>query len=213
MKHPVKSLWQELTCAPNLVTLFRIGAIPAVLLLMNPHAPTRNFYAAVVFGIASASDALDGYLARRSGNVTVLGKFLDPLADKLLVMATLVYMVNLDRVDAWLAALLIGRELAITGLRAIASSEGLVIAASAGGKNKTAFQLAGIAALILHFPYPLLGTPFVVDFHVVGIYLVYISLLFSVFSAIEYIQLFVEAAEDEQKRSVPVRDLEQDPHG
>jgi CDP-diacylglycerol--glycerol-3-phosphate 3-phosphatidyltransferase len=207
-KPPAGSLWHELTCAPNLVTLLRIGAIPVVLLLMDPHRPMRNFFAAVVFGVASATDALDGYLARRTGAVTVLGKFLDPLADKLLVMASLVYMVNLGRVDAWLAAILIGRELAITGLRAIASSEGLVIAASAGGKNKTAFQLAGIGALILHFPYPILGTSLVVDFHVVGIYLVYISLLFSVFSAMEYIQLFVEAAEEEPERG-QVRDLEQ----
>ncbi len=162
---------------------------------------------AVLFGVASASDALDGYLARKTGRVTVLGKFLDPLADKLLVMACLVFMVNTGQVDAWLAALLIGREMSITGLRAIASSEGLVIPASAGGKNKTAFQLAGIGALIIHFPYPILWTRAVVDFHVIGVYLLYISLLFSVFSAIEYVQLFVEAAEDDEGEKHTVRDL------
>lgn len=201
-------LWQEITTAPNLVTLTRIALIPVVIILMDPESPERSLWAAVLFGVASASDALDGYLARKTGQVTLLGKFLDPLADKLLVMACLVFMVHTGHVDAWLAALLIGREMSITGLRAIASSEGLVIAASAGGKNKTAFQLAGIAALILHFPYPILGTRAVVDFHVVGVYLLYISLLFSVFSGIEYVQLFVEAAEDDPDAERKTRDLE-----
>lgn len=195
MKKRKLRFWDEVLCAPNLVTLARIAAIPFVLYLMDDRDPVRSFYAAVLFGVASATDALDGYLARRSGRTTLLGKFLDPLADKLLVMACLVYMVRIGRVDDWLAVLLIGREMAITGLRAIASSEGLVIAALPGGKNKTAFQMAGIGALILHFPYPFLGTSAVVDFHIVGTYLLYISLLFSVFSAIEYIQLFVEAVE------------------
>lgn len=200
-------LFQDVTSPPNLVTIARIALIPGVLILMDPENPEMSFWAAVLFGVASASDALDGYLARKTGRVTVLGKFLDPLADKLLVMACLVFMVNTGQVDAWLAALLIGREMSITGLRAIASSEGLVIPASAGGKNKTAFQLAGIGALIIHFPYPILWTRAVVDFHVIGVYLLYISLLFSVFSAIEYVQLFVEAAEDDEGEKRTVRDL------
>ncbi len=200
------SVLQEALALPNLVTLARIALIPGVLILMDPESPVKSFWAAMLFGIASASDGLDGYLARKTGKVTVLGKFLDPLADKLLVMSCLVFMVHTGHVDAWLAALLIGREMAITGLRAIASSEGLVIPASAGGKNKTAFQLAGIAALMIHYPYPVLGTGAVVDFHVVGMYLIYISLLFSVFSAIEYVQLFVEAADDEIVET-GVRDL------
>ena len=100
------------------------------------------------------------------------------------------------RLAPWLTVVLIGRELSITGLRAIASAKGQVIAASAGGKHKTAFQLVGLTALILHYPYPLWGTNLVVDFHIVGTYLIYISLLFSIFSALEYIQLFLEADEE-----------------
>jgi len=192
-------LWAELTNIPNMLTLLRIAAIPLVLYFMAQRDPVHSFYAACVFGAASITDALDGYLARKLDVVTVLGKFLDPLADKLLVMGCLIYMVQMGRLAAWLAVILVGRELAITALRAIASSEGLVIAASAGGKNKTAFQLAGISALILHYPYPILWTNEVVNFHVVGTYLVYISLLFSVFSGMEYIQLFVEASDDEEE--------------
>lgn len=197
---------KEALAPPNLITMARIALIPGVLILMDPESPVRSFWAAMFFGVAAASDGLDGYLARKTGKVTVLGKFLDPLADKLLVMACLVFMVHTGHVEAWLAALLVGREMSITGLRAIASSEGLVIPASAGGKNKTAFQLAGIAALIIHYPYPVLGTGAVVDFHVVGVYLIYISLLFSVFSAIEYVQLFVQAA-DGDVAETGVRDL------
>lgn len=197
---------EELLCAPNLLTLSRIVVIPFVLLLMDDRDPVKSFYAAVLFALASVTDGLDGYLARRTGRITLVGKFLDPLADKLLVMACLVYMVRIGRVDEWLAVVLIAREMSITGLRAIAGSEGLVIAASLGGKNKTVFQLAGIGTLILHFPYPILFTPFVVDFHIVGTYLLYVSLLFSIFSAIEYVQLFIEAIE-QKDRSRKVEDL------
>ncbi len=191
-------LLKELWNVPNSLTLLRIAAIPGVLSLMSHRDPVHAFYAVCLFGLASATDGLDGYIARKTGAITMLGKFLDPLADKLLVMSCLVYMVQMGTIEAWLAVVLIAREMSITGLRAIASGEGLVIAASAGGKSKTAFQMAGLAALIIHYPYPIWLTNAVVDFHIVGTYLIYISLLFSLFSAMEYIQLFLEEADDQE---------------
>lgn len=190
-----QTIREEFTNLPNLITLARIGAIPLVLWFIDDSDPVRSLWACVIFLAAALTDGVDGYVARRRNMVTTVGKFLDPLADKLLVMAVLVYMVRIGRVPDWIAVLLIGRELAITGLRGIAVSEGLIIAASRFGKNKTAFQLIGIAFLILHFPYPLAFTEVIIDFHVVGINVVYISLVFSIFSAVQYFQAFFRAAE------------------
>jgi len=131
------------------------------------------------------------------GSVSVLGKFLDPLADKLLVMAALVWMVPMGRIPEWAVVLLLAREISITGLRSIASSEGLVISAGSGGKNKTALQMVGILCLMLGYPYEIdlwvidLGR---VDLVVVGRALIYISLIFSVQSALSYLFLFARAS-------------------
>ena len=190
-----QTIKEEFTNLPNVISLARISAIPLVLWFIDDSDPYRSLYACVLFLVASLSDAIDGYLARSRNQITVVGKFLDPLADKLLVMAVLVYMVRIGRVEEWLAVILIGREIAITGLRGIAVSEGLVIAASRFGKNKTVFQLVGISFLIIHFPYPLLFTKVAIDFHVVGIYVLYVSLALSLFSAVHYFLFFLEAAE------------------
>ena len=190
-----QTIKEEFTNLPNVISLARIGAIPLVLWFIDDSDPYRSLYACVLFLVASLSDAIDGYLARSRNQITVVGKFLDPLADKLLVMAVLVYMVRIGRVEEWLAVILIGREIAITGLRGIAVSEGLVIAASRFGKNKTVFQLVGISFLIIHFPYPLLFTKVAIDFHVVGIYVLYVSLALSLFSAVHYFLFFLEASE------------------
>src|SRR5690606_20684048 len=139
---------------------------------------------------------LDGILARRMGIVSVLGKFLDPLADKLLVMATLVWLVSMGRIPAWAVVLLLTRELCITGLRSIAVTEGIIIAAGDSGKSKTAFQMVGILCLIIGYPYQIGFFPFdfgVVDLVVAGRALVYISLGFSLVSAASYIYGFSEA--------------------
>ncbi|MBW1811196.1 MAG: CDP-diacylglycerol--glycerol-3-phosphate 3-phosphatidyltransferase [Deltaproteobacteria bacterium] len=200
---------------PNMLTMFRILIIPLVLFFIYYESRINSFIAACLFALASATDYFDGYLARRKGLITVFGKFLDPLADKLIVTSVLVMLIPLGRIPAWVVVLLLARELAITGLRGIASSEGLVIAASQGGKWKTAFQLVGILALLIHYPYPVAiitpglhnlvaGTWFHellagwgipvrpwVDFHIVGLWLIYLSLFFSVFSAWQYIVRFV----------------------
>src|SRR5208283_2602727 len=145
------NLRSQITDLPNVVTMARVLIVPAVLYFIDNFSPVRSFIAAVLYLVASAGDGIDGYLARKRGQVSVLGKFLDPLADKLMVTAVLVFMVALGRVPAWLVVVLIARDLAITGLRSIASSEGIVIAASGGGKIKTALQLVALSMLIVHF--------------------------------------------------------------
>ncbi len=181
----------------------RILIIPLVLWLIGRGTPKDCVVAALVYSGAAITDLLDGYLARRMGVVSVLGKFLDPLADKLLVMASLVWMVPMGRIQEWAVVLLLAREISITGLRSIASSEGVVIAAGGGGKNKTALQMVGILCLILGYPYHLslgfldLG---VVDLVHVGRWLIYISLVFSITSAFQYVGLFAEAVEAKDRR-------------
>jgi CDP-diacylglycerol--glycerol-3-phosphate 3-phosphatidyltransferase len=150
----------------------------------------------LLFAVAAMTDMLDGYLARRLNAVSILGKFLDPLADKLIVMAALVWLCAMGRVPAWAVVLLLGREIAITGLRSVAASEGLVISAGSGGKMKTALQMIGIVGLVLGYPYHLsyLGIDLgVVDLARVGRGLVYLSLVFSFASAAEYVKLFTSS--------------------
>ena len=183
---------------PNLLTMGRIAIIPLVLWLLQRGSPNDCVVAALVYSGAALTDLLDGYLARRMNIVSVLGKFLDPLADKLLVMASLVWMVPLGRISEWAVILLLGREISVTALRSIASSGGLVIAAGGGGKTKTALQMAGILCLIIGYPYHLslgfidLGR---VDLVNVGRVLVYASLVFSLVSAFQYVSLFAAAVE------------------
>src|SRR3954468_7850190 len=187
--HRRKTLWEDTRNLPNLLTFLRVLMIPIVLALLDRGAPRDCYWAAWVYALAAITDLLDGWLARRSGLVTVLGKFLDPLADKLIVAATLVWMVPMGRIAAWAVVLLISREITITALRSIASSEGIIIAAGEGGKAKTALQMIGIVCLLLGYPYRL--TLGVVDFgrvdlvHV-GRMLIYCSLFFSLVSAARY---------------------------
>jgi CDP-diacylglycerol--glycerol-3-phosphate 3-phosphatidyltransferase len=198
------SLKQDAVNVPNLLTMARIAIIPVVLWLLGRGTPEDCVMAALVYSAAAITDLLDGYLARRMNVVSVLGKFLDPLADKLLVMASLIWMVPMGRIPEWAVVLLLGREISITALRGIASSEGVVIAAGGGGKSKTALQMVGILCLMIGYPYHLtflrivdLG---VVDLVRVGQALVYISLFFSITSAFQYVGLFAEAVEAKNRR-------------
>jgi CDP-diacylglycerol--glycerol-3-phosphate 3-phosphatidyltransferase len=186
---------------PNILTMGRIAAIPAILFFIDNYSPGRSFIAMLIYLGASLTDFLDGYLARRRKQVSLLGKFLDPLADKLVVTAVLVYLTAMDRCPAWLVVALLARELAVTGLRAIAVSEGLVIAASDSGKQKTALQMVGTMFLLIHFKYPVWGLEqlligderLVINFHAVGIYTLMLALAMSVLSAIDYFRRFVVA--------------------
>ncbi len=200
------SLKKDALNLPNLLTMGRVAIIPLVLWLLDQGTPHDCLVAAFVYSAAAITDLLDGYLARRMNIVSVLGKFLDPLADKLLVMASLIWMVPMGRIPEWAVTLLLAREISITGLRSIASSEGVVIAAGGGGKSKTALQMVGILCLMIGYPYHFhlgivdLG---VVDLVVVGRALIYISLVFSLASALEYVGLFAQAVEAKEGRDDP----------
>jgi CDP-diacylglycerol--glycerol-3-phosphate 3-phosphatidyltransferase len=198
-----RSMREDALNLPNLLTFGRIAVIPVVILLIDRGTPEDCLWAALVYSAAALTDLIDGWLARRMQIVSVLGKFLDPLADKLLVMASLIYMVPMGRIPEWAVALLLAREIAVTGLRGIASSEGVVIAAGDDGKTKTALQMVGILCLILGYPYHLVLGPLdlgKVDLVYVGRALVYISLIFSVVSAVSYARLFAEAVEAKDRR-------------
>jgi len=199
------SIKQDALNLPNLLTMGRIAIIPVVLFLLDRGSPEDCLWAALVYSAAAITDLLDGWLARKMNIVSVLGKFLDPLADKLLVMASLVYMVPMGRVPEWAVVLLLAREISITGLRGIASSEGVVIAAGDDGKTKTALQMVGILCLLLGYPYHLTLGPIdlgVVDLVYAGMALIYVSLFFSILSAASYVRLFAEAVEAKQQRGV-----------
>lgn len=173
---------------PNILTLFRIVLIPVfmvVLLLKLPGGRTyflyQDYVAAGIFIFASTTDGLDGYIARKLGQVTTLGKFLDPLADKLLVSAALISLVELEQVSAWIVWVILAREFAVTGLRAIAAADGVVISASKLGKIKTVTQVIAISALLLHdWPLSYLNIP-------VGQPMLYIALVLTVVSGVDYL--------------------------
>lgn len=173
---------------PNRLTLTRIILIPifmAFLLLKLPQGqpifPYQDVVAAMIFILAASTDGLDGYLARKRGQVTNLGKFMDPLADKLLVSAALICLVELGDVPAWVAWTILAREFAVTGLRAIASADGTVIAASQLGKIKTVTQIVAISLILLHdWPLSYFGV-------YLGEPLLYVALLFTIISGVDYL--------------------------
>jgi len=207
-----KTLADDALNLPNLLTMGRVVMIPLFLWLLDRGDPRSCYWAAIVFTLASLTDALDGYLARKLGVVSVLGKLLDPLADKLIVMAGLVWMVPMGRIPAWVVVLLLSRAISVTGLRSVAASEGVVISAGDEGKTKTALQMIGIIAMVIGYPYRLsyvgidLG---VCDLIVVGRALIYLSLVFSLASAAQYLRLFAAAvdAKDARRRDESVRDV------
>ena len=141
--------------APNALTVLRILCVPVLVVALLDETPDGDLVAAGVFAFAALTDGLDGYIARRRREVTTFGKLMDPLADKLLIVAALISLVSLDRLAAWVAMVIITRELAVTGLRTLAAEQGVVISASWLGKAKTAFQVAAILALIAIDPPPI----------------------------------------------------------
>ncbi|HLS34725.1 MAG TPA: CDP-diacylglycerol--glycerol-3-phosphate 3-phosphatidyltransferase [Bacillota bacterium] len=177
---------------PNKITLSRIFLIPIFIVILSipfewgtitliqNEIPVTHFIAALIFIIASGTDWLDGYIARKYGLITNLGKFLDPLADKLLVAAALILLIEIELAPAWIVIIILSREFAVTGLRLVAAGEGLVLAASHLGKLKTVSQMIAIILLLLHnFPFA--------NFPLDTIFL-YIALFLTVLSGIEYFQ-------------------------
>jgi CDP-diacylglycerol--glycerol-3-phosphate 3-phosphatidyltransferase len=189
---------------PNLLTMLRIVVIPIFLFFLEQETRSACAIAALIYTGAAITDLLDGWLARRMNVVSVLGKFLDPLADKLIVMAALIWCIPMGRIHAWAVVLLLAREISVTGLRGVAASEGVVIAAGAEGKTKTALQMVGIVCLVIGYPYPMdyawidLG---IVDVARIGRALVYLSLVFSLASATQYVRLFVAAVDAKNARA------------
>jgi len=172
---------------PNVLTLCRIATVPLIVYLLQFTGPGASAAAAAVFFAATITDFLDGYIARSYGSGTNLGKFLDPLADKLIVMAALVMLAGMPRsphVPAWIVVVLVSRELVITGLRAIAAVEGKIIAADELGKYKMVLQCIAIQGLLLHYTY------FHVEFFAAGMFMLWIAMVVSVWSAVDY---FVKA--------------------
>ena len=179
---------------PNILTLARVAAVPIIVLLLLSESRAAGVWAAAIFGMAAVTDFIDGWLARKWGIVTVLGKFLDPLADKLVVMAALIMLIPHGRVPAWAVFLILAREMIITGLRSIASSEGIVIDASDLGKYKTIYQMVAIPGLMLHYDfYWFFGLEwgvFQVNMHNFGIFFFYIAFALTLWSGFDYLQKF-----------------------
>jgi CDP-diacylglycerol--glycerol-3-phosphate 3-phosphatidyltransferase len=140
---------------PNVLTVARIIAVPVIVVALLDETPNGDVIAAVVFALAAISDGLDGYLARSRDSITTFGKLMDPIADKLLIVAALISLVSLGRLASWVAMVIIAREFAVTALRAVAAERGVVISASWLGKVKTILQVAAVFALIIWEPAPL----------------------------------------------------------
>ncbi|HET8721103.1 MAG TPA: CDP-diacylglycerol--glycerol-3-phosphate 3-phosphatidyltransferase [Nitrospira sp.] len=181
-----KAVGQESLNLPNFITLVRILLIPVFVMLFFTPTPNRSLSAAVIFVVAAVTDLLDGYIARRTGQITKLGKLLDPIADKLLVLSALILLVNIDRVSALVAILVIAREVAVTGIRAIAAGEGMIIVAEATGKYKMALQVVAITMLILE------GTALsqLGNLHLAGSVTLYLSLVLGYVSGGAYVWSF-----------------------
>lgn len=179
---------------PNKITVARVIIIPIFLLFMivpfdfgtwvilEQKLPVSHLIGALIFMFASATDWIDGYLARKHGLVTNFGKFLDPLADKLLVSAALIVLVELTLLPSWIVIVIISREFAVTGLRLLLAGGGEVVAANSLGKIKTMTQMIGISILLLHnAPFQTIGLP-------VGLWMMWVAAIFTIWSGIDYFQ-------------------------
>ncbi len=174
-KNPVYNL-------PNQLTILRILIIPVIFFLLFFKKEIYGTYAAVFFAIAMLTDFIDGYIARKKKIVTTFGIFLDPIADKLLVVTVLVMLIPLHRIPVWIVVIIIVREIFVMGLRAIASEKGVIIPAGKEGKWKTTFQMLGIFFLLIYY------THFNINFGKIGFILILLSILFSLISSYKYIK-------------------------
>ncbi|MHB1660959.1 MAG: CDP-diacylglycerol--glycerol-3-phosphate 3-phosphatidyltransferase [bacterium] len=167
---------------PNILTFSRILIIPVIFFLLFFKEEVYGIYASIFFLLAILTDFIDGYIARKKKLVTNLGIFLDPIADKLLVVTILIMLIPMERIPAWVVAIIIFREIFITGLRAIASEKGIVISAGKEGKWKTAFQMFGIFCLLIYYKH------FYINFGYIGLLLIFVSIIFSLISSYKYLK-------------------------
>ncbi|MGK5083906.1 CDP-diacylglycerol--glycerol-3-phosphate 3-phosphatidyltransferase [Bdellovibrionota bacterium FG-1] len=183
---------------PNQLTLLRMAFVPLVVALLMLHRENTDFWAGFAFTVASITDFFDGYLARKQQVVTVYGKLMDPLADKFLVVSSLIMLQELGRIHPIVVILLICREMAITGLRALASAEGLIISASESAKWKTATQMVAIPLIMVRNLWTL-------PVYTLGMVLLYISLGISLWSAKDYIVGFFKAMRKKRELKLQAR--------
>ncbi|MBU6376141.1 MAG: CDP-diacylglycerol--glycerol-3-phosphate 3-phosphatidyltransferase [Bdellovibrionales bacterium] len=181
---PSNSSEFSLTTTPNLLTMARMLLVPVVVILLYQRTPSADLAAALVFAVASITDYFDGYLARVQKSVSVYGKLMDPLADKFLVVSSLIMLQEIGRLHATVVMILVCRELAITGLRALASAEGVIMSASPSAKWKTATQMVAIPLMMAKDP--LFGIPI----YPIGKILLAISITLSIGSAVSYVVEF-----------------------
>ncbi len=165
----------------NKLTIFRIILIPVFMLFLLFDFKYGQIIATGIFIIAAITDTLDGHIARSRNMITKFGKFMDPLADKLLVSAALISLTEMGKISAWIVVIIIAREFAITGLRVLAASEGITLAASWWGKIKTATQMVGIVLLLIdNFPFALINIP-------VDMIVIWLATIFTIISGFDYI--------------------------
>ena len=179
---------------PNMLTFFRIGTAPVLMYLLTYTGPIPSAIAAGVFFLAAVSDFFDGYIARSYNSGTTLGKLMDPLADKLVVTAVLIMLAGitrLPRVPAWIVVVLVTREILVTGLRAIAAAEGLIIAAGELGKYKMVLLVIALHGLLVHYTY------LHIDFFAGGMFVLWIAMAVSVWSGADYLVKTVRALRPE----------------
>ena len=175
---PLKDLLRH----PNALTLFRIAVIPLIVILLYfDESPLCTLIAAILFSAAAITDYLDGFFARRRGMVSTLGKVMDPVADKLLVSSVFIMLASLSWVPAWIVCIIIGRELAVTGLRNIIAGRGEDVSASKLGKYKTGFQIAAIIPLIIHY-----RSFFGLNAQAIGDVMLWGALAFTIWSGADY---------------------------
>jgi CDP-diacylglycerol--glycerol-3-phosphate 3-phosphatidyltransferase len=181
---PIAQEKKKVLNLPNTITMLRIGIIPVLFLLLLSPGPTESLIIAGIFVVAALTDVLDGYIARRYQIVTTMGKFLDPIADKLIVNTAMILMIPLGRIPAWIVAVIIIRDFTVDGIRTIASSEGVIIQSSRLAKQKTLCQIFAVTALMIHYPF--LGA----DAHLVGIVILYVALFLTLYSGLDYLMKF-----------------------
>jgi CDP-diacylglycerol--glycerol-3-phosphate 3-phosphatidyltransferase len=165
---------------PNTITLLRISVVPFLFILLLSPGEFWSLILAILFIIASITDFFDGYIARKYQMITTMGKFLDPIADKIMVNTAMILMIPIGRIPAWIVAITIIRDLMVDVIRSIASSEGICIQASTLGKQKTLTQIIAVTALIIHY------SIFGINAHAVGMVILYIALVLTIFSGIDY---------------------------
>jgi CDP-diacylglycerol--glycerol-3-phosphate 3-phosphatidyltransferase len=174
----------DLLNLPNTLSLIRLLTAPVLVVLLFSPGERLSVIAGAVFLLACLTDWLDGYFARKMGIVTSFGKFLDPLADKLLIITVFIMLIPLGRIPAWMVALIVCRAIAVTGLRAVATDMGVVISASPLGKYKTIMQIACLVPLIIHYPF------FGIDFQFIGTVLLVIAFILTMVSGADYFRSF-----------------------